>query len=88
MHGTRHGGRVGGEGPGRTASHDSWLHHDCIASPFLPRPCAQLDMLTEAVDVASENPARFNLTVEEIGSRRKWLETTRRQVWKGVREEV
>ena len=45
-------------------------------------------MLTEAVDVASENPARFNLTVEEIGSRRKWLETTRRQVWKGVREEV
>ena len=46
---------------------------------------AQLDMLTEAVDVASENPARFNLTVEEIGSRRKWLETTRRQVWGGRR---
>jgi len=39
----------------------------------------QLDMLAEAVDTAAENPARFNLTIEEIGSRRKWLDTTRRQ---------
>lgn len=39
-----------------------------------------LDMLTEAVDTAAQNPAQFNLTMEEIGSRRKWLTTQRRQV--------
>lgn len=29
---------------------------------------------------AAENPQRFNLTTEEIASRRKWIATTRRQV--------
>mmetsp|Transcript_2681 Transcript_2681/g.4594 ORF Transcript_2681/g.4594 Transcript_2681/m.4594 type:complete len:225 (+) Transcript_2681:237-911(+) len=40
----------------------------------------QLNELTSAVDVAAENPARFNLTVEELSSRRRWIETTQRQV--------
>lgn len=37
-------------------------------------------MLREAVDTAAENPARFNLTMEEIQGRRKWLDTQTRQV--------
>ncbi len=56
--------------------------------PSLTRgPLLQLEMLTEAVDTASENPAKFNLTIEEIQSRRKWLDTTRRQV-QGVKDTI
>lgn len=45
--------------------------------------CAQLSELTSAVDVAAENPARFNLTAEELSSRRRWIEQTQRQVRMG-----
>ncbi|GAX83412.1 hypothetical protein CEUSTIGMA_g10837.t1 [Chlamydomonas eustigma] len=47
----------------------------------------QLDMLEEAVDTASQNPARFNLTMEEISSRRKWLDTTGRQI-QGIKDNI
>eukprot|EP00201_Polytomella_parva_P006085 CAMPEP_0175077422 /NCGR_PEP_ID=MMETSP0052_2-20121109/23386_1 /TAXON_ID=51329 ORGANISM="Polytomella parva, Strain SAG 63-3" /NCGR_SAMPLE_ID=MMETSP0052_2 /ASSEMBLY_ACC=CAM_ASM_000194 /LENGTH=202 /DNA_ID=CAMNT_0016346895 /DNA_START=113 /DNA_END=721 /DNA_ORIENTATION=+ len=40
----------------------------------------QLRQLDIAVDKASENPERFNLTPEELASRRVWISTTRRQV--------
>ncbi len=40
----------------------------------------QLSELSSAVDVAAENPARFNLTAEELSSRRRWIEATQRQV--------
>uniref|UniRef100_A0A7S0WJC1 t-SNARE coiled-coil homology domain-containing protein n=1 Tax=Chlamydomonas leiostraca TaxID=1034604 RepID=A0A7S0WJC1_9CHLO len=45
----------------------------------------QLNELNSAVDVAAENPARFNLTSEELNSRRKWIDNTRRQV-NGIKE--
>jgi hypothetical protein len=45
----------------------------------------QLNELSSAVDVAAENPARFNLTADEVASRRKWIENTRRQVSMGHR---
>lgn len=47
----------------------------------------QIEMLREAVDTAAENPARFNLTMEEINSRRKWLETTARTVT-GIKDSI
>lgn len=45
----------------------------------------QLTELDTAVDRASENPQRFNLTPEEISSRRRWVANTRRQV-EGMKE--
>lgn len=49
--------------------------------PSAPRTCdPQLNQLSEATDRAAENPARFNLTMEEVQSRRRWLDTTFRQV--------
>ncbi|PNH00708.1 Syntaxin-61 [Tetrabaena socialis] len=33
----------------------------------------QLNELDTAVDRASENPQRFNLTPEELSSRRRWI---------------
>jgi syntaxin 6 len=48
-------------------------------------PRAQLNELDNAVDRASENPTRFNLTPEELGSRRRWIGNTRRQV-EGMKE--
>lgn len=36
--------------------------------------------LEAAVDRAAEQPARFNLTPDEIASRRKWVASTRRQI--------
>ena len=47
----------------------------------------QLDMLSEAVETASENPARFNLTMEEIGSRRKWIQTQKQKVL-GIKDSI
>ncbi|GFR49902.1 hypothetical protein Agub_g12008 [Astrephomene gubernaculifera] len=40
----------------------------------------QLNELDTAVDRASENPQRFNLTPEELSSRRRWISNTRRQL--------
>ncbi|KAG2443171.1 hypothetical protein HYH02_009580 [Chlamydomonas schloesseri] len=40
----------------------------------------QLNELDTAVDRASENPQRFNLTPEELSSRRRWITNTRRQL--------
>lgn len=45
----------------------------------------QLNELDNAVDRASENPQRFNLTPEELASRRKWINNTRKQV-EGMKE--
>ncbi|GIL81703.1 hypothetical protein Vretimale_1343 [Volvox reticuliferus] len=45
----------------------------------------QLNELDTAVDRASENPQRFNLTPEELSSRRRWISNTRRQV-EGMKE--
>ncbi|KXZ49371.1 SYP6 protein [Gonium pectorale] len=39
-----------------------------------------LNELDTAVDRASENPQRFNLTPEELSSRRRWIGNTRRQL--------
>lgn len=47
----------------------------------------QLNELNSAVDVAAENPARFNLTIEECNSRRRWIENTRRQVH-GIKDSI
>ena len=66
--------------------HDGHIY-EWLSILYKVAPCiVQLDMLTEAVDTAAENPARFNLTIEEIGSRRKWLDSTRRQVHLGSRD--
>jgi SYP6 family syntaxin len=40
----------------------------------------QLDLLMTAVEKASESPERFNLTSEELGGRRRWIEKGRREV--------
>lgn len=40
----------------------------------------QLKELEAALDRAAQQPQRFNLTVEEIASRRKWISSTRRQI--------
>lgn len=40
----------------------------------------KLKELDSAVDRASEDPSRYNLTNEELGTRRKWIEMTRRQI--------
>eukprot|EP00195_Chlamydomonas_chlamydogama_P007372 CAMPEP_0202903680 /NCGR_PEP_ID=MMETSP1392-20130828/25747_1 /ASSEMBLY_ACC=CAM_ASM_000868 /TAXON_ID=225041 /ORGANISM="Chlamydomonas chlamydogama, Strain SAG 11-48b" /LENGTH=204 /DNA_ID=CAMNT_0049590977 /DNA_START=73 /DNA_END=687 /DNA_ORIENTATION=- len=40
----------------------------------------QLSELTGAVERAAENPAKFNLTNEELSGRRRWIDNTRRQV--------
>lgn len=45
----------------------------------------ELNQLDAAVEQASENPQRFNLTPEELSSRRKWLNNTRRQL-EGMKE--
>lgn len=45
----------------------------------------QLTELDTAVDKASVDPAKFNLTTEELASRRKWINNTRRQV-EGMKE--
>eukprot|EP00195_Chlamydomonas_chlamydogama_P015617 CAMPEP_0202908252 /NCGR_PEP_ID=MMETSP1392-20130828/45419_1 /ASSEMBLY_ACC=CAM_ASM_000868 /TAXON_ID=225041 /ORGANISM="Chlamydomonas chlamydogama, Strain SAG 11-48b" /LENGTH=213 /DNA_ID=CAMNT_0049597501 /DNA_START=182 /DNA_END=820 /DNA_ORIENTATION=- len=47
----------------------------------------QLDMTQEAIDIAAHDPVRFNLTVDEVASRRKWLDTTRRQV-DGIKQSI
>ena len=47
----------------------------------------QLEMLSEAVETSSENPARFNLTFEEIGSRRKWISTQKQKVI-GIKDSI
>lgn len=41
---------------------------------------SELNELDTAVERASGNPQRFNLTPEELSSRRRWLDDTRRQV--------
>jgi SYP6 family syntaxin len=40
----------------------------------------QLKELDSAVERASEEPARYNLTNEELSTRRRWIEMTRRQI--------
>ncbi|GAX83411.1 hypothetical protein CEUSTIGMA_g10836.t1 [Chlamydomonas eustigma] len=40
----------------------------------------QLKELAGAVEKASEDPAKFNLTNEELGTRRRWIDNTRDQV--------
>eukprot|EP00798_Chlamydomonas_sp_ICE-L_P003911 gene3911-13983_t len=40
----------------------------------------QLGLLNKAVDKASENPERFNLTNEELAGRRRWIDNSKRQV--------
>jgi hypothetical protein len=40
----------------------------------------KVDMLREAIDTAAENPAHFNLSIEDIKGRRTWLETQRSKV--------
>jgi len=40
----------------------------------------QLNELGSAVSLAAADPARFNLTSEELGSRRRWIDSIRRQV--------
>ncbi|MEW5304978.1 MAG: hypothetical protein WDW36_007550 [Sanguina aurantia] len=45
----------------------------------------QVRELEGAVERASENPSRFNLTIEELGSRRRWTTATNKQV-EGMRE--
>lgn len=40
----------------------------------------QLEELSRAVNVAAKDPARFNITQNEIESRRSWTESTRYQV--------
>lgn len=40
----------------------------------------QLDALVGAVDRAAENPANFNLTNEELSTRRRWIDSSRKQV--------
>lgn len=47
----------------------------------------QLEMLSEAVETSSENPARFNLTMDEIGSRRKWISTQKQKVV-GIKDSI
>lgn len=60
-----------------------WLHNLDV---FLTLPCCnsiaclQLNELENAVNRAAEQPQRFNLTPEEITSRKKWVTTTRKQV--------
>ncbi|MEW5319549.1 MAG: hypothetical protein WDW38_010694 [Sanguina aurantia] len=39
----------------------------------------QVRELEGAVERASENPSRFNLTIEELGSRRRWTTATNKQ---------
>lgn len=41
---------------------------------------SQVKELEAAVDRAAEQPQRFNLTPDEIASRRKWIGTTKRQI--------
>ncbi|GMH37728.1 hypothetical protein BSKO_05601 [Bryopsis sp. KO-2023] len=40
----------------------------------------QLDELSHAIEKASENPSRFNLTQSELESRTGWLESTKAQI--------
>lgn len=40
----------------------------------------QLDELMNAVERAAENPSKFNLTNEELSTRRRWVDSTRQQV--------
>lgn len=40
----------------------------------------QLDELQHAIEKASENPSRFNLTQSELESRTSWVESTRAQI--------
>lgn len=40
----------------------------------------QLNELENAVNRAQENPQRFNLSVDELNGRRKWITNTRRQI--------
>jgi hypothetical protein len=60
-----------------------WLQHKwerhALAAVLVHTACLQLNELNSAVDVAAENPARFNLTSEELASRRRWIEGTQRQ---------
>ena len=40
----------------------------------------QIEEMDKAVDAAENNMARFNLTQQEVASRRKWVTKTRQQV--------
>ena len=43
----------------------------------------QINELGAAVERARENPEKFNLNEEEVSSRAKWVENTRKQVGEG-----
>jgi hypothetical protein len=43
-------------------------------------PAEQLKELEAALDRAAEQPQRFNLSPDEIASRRKWIQSARRQL--------
>mmetsp|Transcript_5044 Transcript_5044/g.13694 ORF Transcript_5044/g.13694 Transcript_5044/m.13694 type:complete len:226 (+) Transcript_5044:233-910(+) len=47
----------------------------------------QLNELESAVSLAAADPERFNLTTEELGSRRRWIESVRRQI-DGIQERL
>jgi len=88
--------QVGGRPPGRPPAWRPIPRPPLACAPHRPapprpaprpaarRPPLQLKELDNAVNRAAENPQRFNLTVEEIGSRRKWITGTQRQVGVGV----
>lgn len=57
----------------------------CITHCALSCHCTQLNELESAVSVAAADPERFNLTSEELESRRRWIESIRRQVRSCVR---
>eukprot|EP00210_Caulerpa_lentillifera_P006052 g5784.t1 len=40
----------------------------------------QLDELQQAIDIASQDPMKFNLTETELSNRQSWVKNTRRQI--------
>lgn len=58
----------------------NWQVDAELAAARLSVYFVQIEEMDKAVDAAENNMARFNLTQQEVASRRKWVTKTQQQV--------